>query len=197
MRRRSNISFALRDVPRPSTVRHFYDSYEPEYGKHCHLKQTHIQPSLLLNFISTSGFRTTTCKADIILRGTISGFVSMFSAYTLEQLNHGSFMIVLTDGKWLRMSSPTKVFQRKFNQIRRGHRIQGFYIDFAGKTMAKARAYFPSLSLRTSIPAFTAMCPMRAHVLISSLCAIRKSFLIDTRNKRFTTYTDRVSGISE
>ena len=180
MRRRSNISFALRDVPRPSTVRHFYDSYEPAYGKHCPLKQTRIQPSLLLNFISTSGFRTTTCKADIILRfGTISGFVSMLSPYTFEQLNRGSFVIVLTNGKWLRMSRPTKVFQRKLNQIRRGYRIQGFYIDFAGKTMAKARAYFPSLSLRTSIPAFTAMCPMRAHVLISSLCVIRKSFLID------------------
>ena len=85
-------------------------------------------------------------------------------------------------------------FPKQLDDIRRNHRILGFYIQFESKTMRIARAYFPSLCSRTRTTSYEHMCPMRSLVEVSSNCMVRKSFMKKiNKGKKFSEYLKRVS----
>ena len=133
---------------------------------------------LLPNFMTNEEFRNIKSKSDILWRfATILGFVGMLRPHTFDQINPESFTIVLMNRSSILMRGTASWFRKQLDDIRRKHRILGFYIQFQSKTMQNARAYFPSLCSRTKTTSYEPMCPMRSLVEVSSNCMVRKSFM--------------------
>ena len=129
---------------------------------------------LLPNFMTNEEFRNIKSKPDILWRfATILGFVGMLRPHTFDQINPTSFTIVLMNRSSIRMRGSASGFRKQLDDIRRNHRILGFYIQFESKTMRHARAYFPSLCSRTKTTSYEPMFFMRSLVEVSSNCMVK------------------------
>ena len=137
-------------------------------------------------------------RDDILFRfATVIGFIGMLRPHTFDQLEPSSFVVVLDDGRCVGLSDSGRDYKKHLNDLRRSGQILGFYIKFRSKTMAFARAYYPSLCSLKTRSRFSAICPVKALIQIASHPMIKKSFMKKINSgKKFARYFQYISTTS-
>ena len=110
---------------------------------------------------------------------------------TLRGFAPEAITIVTCKGNCIKLPSNQRAFKETVLKARRDHKLLGFYIDFASKTMSDARAYFPNLCNPATL--FREMCPTRALLEITSRSLVKTGFLRTiTRKKKLTIYLQQL-----
>ena len=118
----------------------------------------------------------------------------MLRPHTFDQLEPGSFVFVLDKGRAVKLSGSGLTFNRRLNDLRRSGRIRGFYITFRSKTMAFARAYYPSLCSREAKSRFSAICPVKTLIQVAGHGMVKKAFMKEiNRGRKFANYFQYIS----
>ena len=132
---------------------------------------------------------------EILFRfATVIGVIGMLRPHTFDQLQPGSFVLVLDNGRCVKLSGSGPTFNRRLNDLRRSGRIWGFYITFRSKTMAFARAYYPSLCSRKTKSRYSAICPVKALLQVAGHGMVKNSFMKKiNRGRKFANYFQYIS----
>ena len=129
---------------------------------------------------------------------TIMGFIGMMRPHSLVALRPESFHVVTVTGIVLPMpSQPQQFYDCLFGSLYK-QELLGFYVEFRSKTMAKARAHFPYLSICNVPNEISRICPVRALVDIAQRDRVRETFLRGLNKKRrLTKYLKNLSGVEQ
>ena len=114
-------------------------------------------------------------KREKLRFATILAFIGMLRPHTFPQLQLQSFTLVLQNEHLISLcpSSFNHPSNRRIFQER--STLLGFYISFASKTMADAKAYYPNLS--SPHGPYSNMCPVNALLALMRKQAAKKGFL--------------------
>ena len=75
-------------------------------------------------------------------------------------------------------------FKAKLHELRKQHRLLGFFIDFQSKTMLNARAYLPSICSLSGNSNLVSLCPMRLLIAITDRDMVSGYFLRKLTSKK-------------
>ena len=133
-----------------------------------------------------------------ILRfGTIMGFMAMLRPHTFEQLKPSSFTIVTDSGQCIKMPQGKHAFTNRIQELRRQHKILGFYIEFQSKTMLNAKAFLPSICSLQERSRLVSICPVRSLINIANRGLVSGYFLrILTKKKSLAIFLQYITGAS-
>ena len=146
--------------------------------------------------LTRDSFQTRTDDINCLLHFTVViGFLGMLRPHTFAQLRPSSLSIVTYKGTCINMPGNKEIFRSCLKEVRRGEGVLGFYVDFQSKTMRNARAYFPSLSSRSSNTNIVAICPVRALIAIVNRGLVKGYFLRPvTKGKHLPKYLQQLAG---
>ena len=118
----------------------------------------------------------------------------MLRPHTFDQLGPTSFVFVLNNGRCIGLDGSGTTFKNQLENLCERFQILGFYITFKSKTMAFARAYYPSLCSREKRSRFSAMCPVKALTQVASHDMVKPSFMKKINSgKKFAQYFQYIS----